>query len=109
MDNLKPVLESGRIDFAGQSLAGQVSTVGVGVAGAMGFVVGGWKGSLAVCFGTFLLGVLVIYAAVLPPWPHFRRNRQKWLTRTDSSSAQGAGPPRRTLVEDVSDDSEGNP
>ncbi|KAJ2785897.1 class II myosin [Coemansia javaensis] len=97
MELLRPVFESGRIDFAGQCRASSVSTLVLAAAGAAAFVAGFALQRLDVCFGAYALGVAAAYMAVLPPWPAFRRNPTAWLKRP---AADAAARPRTTLVED---------
>ncbi|KAJ2772832.1 hypothetical protein IWQ56_001219 [Coemansia nantahalensis] len=86
MDILKNIFASGRIDFAGQAAASSLSTLLLAAAAAAALAAGLAVQRLDVCFGVYALGVVVALAAVMPPWPMFRRH-----------------PPRRATVEDVSD------
>ncbi|KAJ1735399.1 hypothetical protein LPJ61_000563 [Coemansia biformis] len=106
MDYLRPVFESGRIDFVGQCRASSLSTLLLAGAGAVAFIAGLALQRLDVCFGVYALGVAVVLVVVLPPWPAFRRHPTVWLSR----QADGpAAPPRQTHIEDVSDnDSDGD-
>ncbi|KAJ2848495.1 hypothetical protein IWW36_003263 [Coemansia brasiliensis] len=107
MDFLKPVFESGRIDFNGQRCASQLATVLLVGAGAASLAMGFVTQRLELCFLTYALGVALTYMLVLPPWPFFRRHPVSWLARK-SAPAPVTVPenePRRTLVEDISDDS----
>ncbi|KAJ2798498.1 hypothetical protein H4R20_004798 [Coemansia guatemalensis] len=108
MDFLKPVFESGRIDFEGQSLASSLSTLLIACAGAVALAAGFVLQRLDVCFYAYALCIAATYAVVLPPWPFFRRHPLVWLPRKARGLASGASSSsaqsRRTLVEDVSDD-----
>ncbi|KAJ1740432.1 hypothetical protein LPJ78_002986 [Coemansia sp. RSA 989] len=104
MDFMKPVFESGRIDFHGQRCASQLATVLLVGAGAFSLAAGFATQRLELCFLTYALGVVLTYVLVLPPWPFFRRHPVSWLARKSAPAAPTNGP-RRTLVEDISDDS----
>ncbi|KAJ2357219.1 hypothetical protein GGF43_001598, partial [Coemansia sp. RSA 2618] len=102
MDFLKPVFESGRIDFVGQGRASKLATALVSGAGVVSLAVGFAMQQLELSFYTFALGIALTYAVVLPPWPFFRQSPVAWLSRKtpDSPAATTAAAPRRTLVED---------
>ncbi|KAJ1999371.1 hypothetical protein GGI04_003543 [Coemansia thaxteri] len=107
MDFLKPVFESGRIDFAGQRLASSLSSALVVGAAAAALVAGFATQRLSVCFYAYLCGVVLAYAAVLPPWRGYNRSPVAWLSREPpaaaAAAATSASKSRKTQVEDISD------
>ncbi|RPD54603.1 microsomal signal peptidase subunit [Lentinus tigrinus ALCF2SS1-7] len=77
-DILQKYLE-GKIDFEGQKLVEQISRNALIAATVVSFVAGFASQSLRVLFGVFALFVIVLCAAVIPPWPAYRRHPVKWL------------------------------
>ncbi|KAJ1964792.1 hypothetical protein GGI12_001198 [Dipsacomyces acuminosporus] len=114
MDFLRPVFESGKIDFVGQRLASKLSYMLLLGSGAASLAAGFVLNSLSLCFLVYLGGVVLTYVAVLLPWPFFKRNPVVWLSKKSSEPAQAPAPidspnpSRKTLIEDVSDDSDDN-
>ncbi|KAJ1897242.1 hypothetical protein LPJ81_004576 [Coemansia sp. IMI 209127] len=111
MDFLRPIFESGRIDFKGQRLASSMTTALLSLSGVAAFCVGLSMQQLSACFYTYAAGVVLTYLAVLLPWPFFRRAPMVWLARSSSSSKPAKPRPvdspneaRNAFVEDVSDD-----
>ncbi|KAJ2726144.1 hypothetical protein GGI07_000783 [Coemansia sp. Benny D115] len=111
MDALKPLFESGRIDFKGQQLANNVSGIVLLLSAVAAFATGITKGQISLCFYTYLAGVALAYLLVLPPWFAYNRTPVKWLAKKTAGAAQqtlvdSPNQPavRKTLVEDVSDD-----
>ncbi|KAJ2734904.1 hypothetical protein H4S06_006731 [Coemansia sp. BCRC 34490] len=113
MDILKAVSESGRIDFKGQQLAGNLATALLSLSSVAAFCVGFSQQQLSACFYTYAVGVALTYLAVLLPWPVFRRTPMVWLTRSKGATAASSArqrpidspnDSRKTFVEDVSDD-----
>ncbi|KAJ2226190.1 hypothetical protein H4R99_003886 [Coemansia sp. RSA 1722] len=112
MDLLKPLLESGRIDFPGQDLASNLTTALLVLSAVVALAVGFVQNALSLTFYTYAGGVVLAYLAVLPAWPFYKRSQVNWLPRSASASApslvDSPNQPssRKTLVEDVSDDDE---
>ncbi|KAJ2552139.1 hypothetical protein EV175_003429 [Coemansia sp. RSA 1933] len=111
MDFLRPVLESGRIDFRGQRLASSLTTALLSLSGVAAFGVGLSMQQLSACFYTYAVGVVLTYMVVLLPWPFFKRAPTVWLARSRTSSSEKPARPvdspneaRSAFVEDVSDD-----
>ncbi|KAJ2655636.1 hypothetical protein IWW48_005434 [Coemansia sp. RSA 1200] len=113
MDLLKSVSESGRIDFMGQQLAGNMATALLSLSSVAAFCVGFSQQQLSACFYTYAAGVALTYLAVLLPWPFFRRKPMVWLARGKGTAAASSArqrpidspnDARKTFVEDVSDD-----
>ncbi|KAJ2371710.1 hypothetical protein GGI05_007772, partial [Coemansia sp. RSA 2603] len=101
---------SGKIDFKGQELAGNMSNIFTVVSALVALAVGFSQNSLSLTFYTYACGVLLTFLAILPAWPFFNKTQIKWLPRTAASAgATLVDSPtqpwsRKTLVEDVSDD-----
>ncbi|KAJ2687283.1 hypothetical protein IWW39_003032 [Coemansia spiralis] len=108
MEFLKPVFESGRIDFAGQRLASNVSSALVVGSAVVALLTGLATQQLSLCFYTYVCGIVLTYAVVLLPWPPYNRNPVVWLSRkVPAASSDSVSQSLKTLVEDVSDDSDG--
>ncbi|KAJ2826774.1 hypothetical protein FBU31_003352 [Coemansia sp. 'formosensis'] len=109
MDFLRPVLEGGRIDFAGQRLASNVSSALVVGSAVVALFVGLATQRLSLCFYAYVCGVVLTYAVVLLPWPPYNRSPVVWLSRKAAvPSSDSVSQSLKTLVEDVSDDSDGS-
>ncbi|KAI9496186.1 microsomal signal peptidase 12kDa subunit [Zychaea mexicana] len=70
------------IDFEGQKLADQLTHLILISFAAIGFVAGYALESLLVTVGVFAVGLFLAAVLVLPPWPMYNRNPQKWLAST---------------------------
>ncbi|KAJ2884634.1 hypothetical protein IWW38_005406 [Coemansia aciculifera] len=106
MDFLKPVFEGGRIDFAGQRLAANLSSAMVVGSATAALLAGLATEKLSLCFYTYICGVVLTFAVVLLPWPPYNRSPVVWLSRKAPASADNLSKSQKTLVEDVSDDSD---
>ncbi|KAI0697211.1 microsomal signal peptidase subunit [Cerioporus squamosus] len=84
-DILQKYLE-GKIDFEGQKLVEQITRNTLIAATVVSFLAGFVSQSLRVLFGVFALFVVVLSAAVIPPWPAYRRHPVKWLPAKDTKS-----------------------
>ncbi|TFK86946.1 microsomal signal peptidase subunit [Polyporus arcularius HHB13444] len=84
-DVLQRYLE-GKIDFEGQKLVEQITRNTLIAATVVSFVVGYAAQSLRVLFGVFALFVILLSAAVIPPWPAYRRHPVKWLPVKDTKT-----------------------
>ncbi|KAJ2262172.1 class II myosin [Coemansia sp. RSA 376] len=81
MDFLKPVFEGGRIDFAGQRLASNLSSALVVGSAVVALFAGLATQRLSLCFYTYVCGIVLTYAVVLLPWPPYNRSPVIWLSR----------------------------
>ncbi|KAJ1644398.1 hypothetical protein J3B02_001292 [Coemansia erecta] len=111
MELLKPLFESGRIDFQGQDLAGSLATALLALSATVSLGVGFLQKTLSMTFYVYAIGVLLTYLVVLPAWPFFKRNQVNWLPRRTIGAPALVDSPnqplsRKTLVEDVSDDND---
>ncbi|KAJ5743659.1 microsomal signal peptidase subunit SPC12 [Penicillium manginii] len=87
----------GQIDFHGQRLAEILSTALLIIFGAISFVVGYIYKDIHLTLWIGLGGTVFTGLAVIPAWPWFNRNPEKWLA---SSGAGNSGGPR-VLVDGV--------
>ncbi|KAI0710810.1 microsomal signal peptidase subunit [Earliella scabrosa] len=76
----------GKIDFEGQKLVEQISRNTLIVASIVSFIAGFAAQSLQVLFGVFAVFVVLLSAAVIPPWPMFRRHPVQWLPAKTSNT-----------------------
>ncbi|KAF8881585.1 microsomal signal peptidase 12 kDa subunit-domain-containing protein [Infundibulicybe gibba] len=81
-------LAEGKIDFAGQQLADQISRVVLIAATIISFIVGFALQSLRATFGIFGASTLLLAFVVIPPWPMFNRNPVKWLSNVDHGKVE---------------------
>ncbi|KAJ5081375.1 hypothetical protein NUU61_009639 [Penicillium alfredii] len=82
MDDLLAPLQDffeGQIDFHGQRLAEILSTVLLIISAAVGFVVGYIYKDIHQTLWISLAGTVFTAVVVVPPWPFFNKNPEKWL------------------------------
>ncbi|KAI1793793.1 microsomal signal peptidase subunit [Ganoderma leucocontextum] len=84
-DILQRYLE-GKIDFEGQGLVEQIARNALIVATLVSFMTGFAFQSLQVLFGVFIVFVVGLCLAVIPPWPMYRRHPVKWLPVKDAKA-----------------------
>ncbi|KAJ5179606.1 hypothetical protein N7492_002816 [Penicillium capsulatum] len=70
----------GPIDFHGQHLAEILSTILLIISGAVSLIVGYIYKDIHLTLWLGLAGTLFTGLAVVPPWPIYNRNPEKWLT-----------------------------
>ncbi|KAJ5812534.1 hypothetical protein N7474_008835 [Penicillium riverlandense] len=82
---LAPIQDAfeGLIDFHGQRLAEILSTVLLILSAAVSFVVGYIFKDIHLTLWIGLAGTLATAVVVVPPWPFYNQNPEKWLARTD--------------------------
>ncbi|KAJ5693366.1 hypothetical protein N7462_002789 [Penicillium macrosclerotiorum] len=93
MDELLAPLQDvfeGQIDFHGQRLAELLSTVLLIISGAVSFVVGYIYKDIHLTLWIGLGGTLFTAFVVVPPWPIYNQNPEKWQGATGGK----AGGPR---------------
>ncbi|KAJ5888914.1 Microsomal signal peptidase Spc12 [Penicillium taxi] len=82
MDNLlapiQDVLE-GQIDFHGQRLAELLSTILLILSGAISFIIGYIYKDIHLTLWVGLGGTLFTALVVIPPWPLYNQNPERWL------------------------------
>ncbi|OQD70449.1 hypothetical protein PENDEC_c023G07101 [Penicillium decumbens] len=89
MDELLAPLQDafeGQIDFHGQRLAEILSTVLLIISGAVSFVVGYIYKDIHLTLWIGLAGTLFTGLAVIPPWPIYNQNPERWLNSTDGKA-----------------------
>ncbi|KAJ5364710.1 microsomal signal peptidase subunit SPC12 [Penicillium cataractarum] len=82
MDNILAPLQDafeGQIDFHGQRLAELLSTVLLIIFGAISFLVGYIYKDIHLTLWTGLGGTLFTALVVVPPWPFYNQNPEKWF------------------------------
>jgi signal peptidase complex subunit 1 len=93
MDELLAPLQDafeGQIDFHGQRLAEILSTVLLILSGAISFVVGYIYKDIHLTLWIGLGGTLFTAFVVIPPWPVYNQNPERWL----NSAGGKAGAPK---------------
>ncbi|OJJ89523.1 signal peptidase complex subunit 1 [Aspergillus glaucus CBS 516.65] len=91
-DILAPIqdLFEGQIDFQGQRIAEILSTVLLIISGVVATIVGYVYQDIHLTLWIGLAGTLVTALAVIPPWPFYNQNPEKWLV-PGAGRAAGAG------------------
>ncbi|CCX12090.1 microsomal signal peptidase 12 kDa subunit-domain-containing protein [Pyronema domesticum] len=79
MDSLQSLILDGFIDFEGQKLADFLTTVLLIVFGAIAWIVGFLRQDLMYTVYIGLGGTALTFLAVVPPWPFYNKNPQRWL------------------------------
>ncbi|KAL1995318.1 hypothetical protein VTN49DRAFT_1505 [Thermomyces lanuginosus] len=82
MDDLLAPIQAaleGPIDFHGQRLANTLSTALLTVFGAIAFIVGYIQQDIHLTLWLGLAGTLITLLIVVPPYPFYNRNPEKWL------------------------------
>ncbi|KAL1972122.1 hypothetical protein VTN31DRAFT_7341 [Thermomyces dupontii] len=69
----------GQIDFHGQHLANTLSTALLTVFGAVAFIAGYIQQDIHLTLWLGLAGTLITALVVVPPYPFYNRNPEKWL------------------------------
>ncbi|KAF9883521.1 hypothetical protein FE257_003396 [Aspergillus nanangensis] len=80
-DILAPIQDAfeGQIDFHGQRIAEIISTVLLVISGAVAFLVGFIYQDIHLTLWVGLAGTLITGLTVIPPWPLYNKNPEKWL------------------------------
>ncbi|RAK84544.1 signal peptidase [Aspergillus costaricaensis CBS 115574] len=94
MDSLlAPIQDAleGQIDFQGQRIAELLSTVLLVLSGAVAFIVGYIFQDIHLTLWVGLAGTLITGLAVIPPWPMYNKNPEKWLVPLTTGVGGGAG------------------
>ncbi|RAR06673.1 hypothetical protein DDE82_003209 [Stemphylium lycopersici] len=76
----------GQIDFEGQRLAEMLSTVLLGAAGILAFIVGFMAQDIRLALYIGLAGTALTFLVVVPPWPFYNKNMEDWLPAHNSTS-----------------------
>ncbi|KAL1793440.1 hypothetical protein ACET3X_008422 [Alternaria dauci] len=76
----------GQIDFEGQRLAEMLSTVLLGAAGIIAFIVGYLQQDIRLTLYIGLAGSALTFLVVVPPWPFYNKNPEDWLPPYNSAS-----------------------
>ncbi|KAJ5608516.1 hypothetical protein N7537_005135 [Penicillium hordei] len=88
---LAPIQDAieGQIDFHGQRLAELLSTILLVISGVTSFVVGYIYKDIHLTLWTGLAGTLFTAFVVVPPWPVYNRNPEKWLGSPSARATPG--------------------
>ncbi|KAL4806004.1 microsomal signal peptidase 12 kDa subunit-domain-containing protein [Aspergillus unguis] len=80
-DILAPIQDAfeGQIDFHGQKITEILSTALLIVSGVIAFLVGYIFQDMHLTLWTGVAGTLVTGLVVIPPWPVYNKNPEKWL------------------------------
>jgi len=76
----------GQIDFEGQRLAEMLSTVLLGAAGIIAFIVGFLQQDIRMALYIGLAGSALTFLVVVPPWPFYNKNSEDWLPPHNATS-----------------------
>ncbi|KAJ5927980.1 hypothetical protein N7466_006936 [Penicillium verhagenii] len=84
---LAPIQDAleGQIDFHGQRLAELLSTILLVISGVASFLIGYIYKDMYLTLWVGLGGTLFTALAVIPPWPIYNQNPEKWLNKDGSS------------------------
>ncbi|KAJ5885692.1 hypothetical protein N7504_011528 [Penicillium tannophilum] len=84
---LAPIQDAleGQIDFHGQHLAELLSTVLLVISGIVSFLVGWIYKDIHLTLWVGLGGTLFTALTVIPPWPIYNQNPERWLNKDGSS------------------------
>ncbi|KAF1942055.1 SPC12-domain-containing protein [Clathrospora elynae] len=84
LEQVRDALE-GQIDFEGQRLTEMLSTVLLGAAGIIAFIVGFMAQDIRLALYIGLAGTALTFLVVVPPWPFYNKNPEGWLPAHDSA------------------------
>ncbi|EOA89282.1 hypothetical protein ACJQWK_09467 [Exserohilum turcicum] len=76
----------GQIDFEGQRLADLLSTVLLGAAGILAFIVGFMAQDIRLALYVGLAGTALTFVVVVPQWPFYNKNPESWLPASNAAS-----------------------
>ncbi|KAF1933456.1 SPC12-domain-containing protein [Didymella exigua CBS 183.55] len=77
----------GQIDFEGQRLAEMLTTVLLGAAGIIAFLVGFAQQDITIALYIGLAGTALTFLIVVPPWPFYNKNPEDWLPAHNVSAS----------------------
>ncbi|KAH7386723.1 microsomal signal peptidase 12 kDa subunit-domain-containing protein [Phaeosphaeria sp. MPI-PUGE-AT-0046c] len=75
----------GQIDFEGQRLAEMLTTVLLGAAGIIAFLIGYFTQDIRLSLYAGLAGTVLTFLVVVPPWPFYNKNPEGWLPASNAS------------------------
>ncbi|KAJ5736573.1 uncharacterized protein N7483_001698 [Penicillium malachiteum] len=84
---LAPIRDAleGQIDFHGQRLAELLSTVLLVISGIVSFLVGYIYKDIYLTLWVGLGGTVFTALVVVPPWPFYNQNPEKWFNKSKKS------------------------
>ncbi|CBY00953.1 hypothetical protein IAQ61_011857 [Plenodomus lingam] len=86
LEQLREAVEA-QIDFEGQRLAEMLTTVLLGAAGILAFVIGYFTQDIRLALYIGLAGTALTFAVVVPPWPFYNKNPEGWLPAHNTTSS----------------------
>ncbi|KAG0226510.1 hypothetical protein BGW42_003609 [Actinomortierella wolfii] len=78
------------IDFSGQQRAERITQSVVSAFSVIGFLIGIFLQDIRVAIYTFVAGVIVAGALVIPAWPYLNKNPIQWLPKTEKLATEAA-------------------
>ncbi|MCJ1406509.1 hypothetical protein MMC19_000574 [Ptychographa xylographoides] len=84
-------LLEGQIDFEGQRKAELFTSSLLAGAGLIAFIIGYIQQDIHLTLWVGLLGTLITALLVVPPWPFYNQNAQKWLGSSKGGVSRGKG------------------
>ncbi|PSN71584.1 microsomal signal peptidase 12 kDa subunit [Corynespora cassiicola Philippines] len=85
LDQVRDAVE-GQIDFEGQRLAELLTTVLLGAAGIVAFLVGFVNQDIRLALYVGLAGTALTFLVTIPPWPFYNKNPEPWLPPLSAAS-----------------------
>ncbi|KAL8750896.1 MAG: hypothetical protein Q9199_006780 [Rusavskia elegans] len=82
-------LFEGQIDFEGQKLTELFSTIILAVTGFLAFGLGFAQGNIWMTLWIGLGGTALAFLVVVPPYPIYNENPEKWLRANSGMSGSG--------------------
>ncbi|KAI4197696.1 MAG: hypothetical protein LQ350_005765 [Teloschistes chrysophthalmus] len=79
----------GQIDFEGQKLAELFSTIILTITALLALALGFYQQSIWVTLWVGLGGTAATFFVVVPPWPIYNENPEKWLRANSAMSGAG--------------------
>jgi len=77
----------GQIDFEGQRLAEMLTTVLLGAAGIVAFLVGYFTQDILMTLYVGLAGTALTFLVVVPQWPFYNKNPEDWLPASNAKQS----------------------
>ncbi|KAG5436878.1 hypothetical protein PCANB_001631 [Pneumocystis canis] len=83
-------LAYGYIDYEGQTVSGILANIIIVFFSVLAYLAGFFFQNLMITFCTFIIGVLVSFIVIIPPWPIYNMHPVKW--HQPSKSKKNANP-----------------
>ncbi|KAL8922591.1 MAG: hypothetical protein Q9208_005095 [Pyrenodesmia sp. 3 TL-2023] len=79
----------GQIDFEGQKLTELLSTIILTATGVIAFALGFWQQNIWITLWIGLGGTALTFLLVVPPYPIYNENPEKWLPANSGITGVG--------------------